>query len=285
MEFQTFTKSLAITLLFLLGYQQATIAQSRLRPLAFDKDSDPTPYTFQRSSPDEPYLMNLYTSYALEDIVAGKDTDLAKVRAVCSWVHNRWTHDGRNEAKKADPISILQEAAMGQQFQCVEYSIVIVGALTALGIPARPLNLKTADVEIRRDGAGHAVAEAWLRDQQKWVMVDGQWDVVPMLNDTPLNAVELQAALASKAPGLRIETNSETKSKPYFSWLADYLYYFDTVLDTRFGVKTAPSGLMLVPMGAKKPTVFQHDTPISRMRYTHSVSTFYQPVPSMTALN
>jgi hypothetical protein len=285
MELQTSTKSFALTLLCLLGLQWAAGAQGRLQALQFEKDPDPTAYSFQRSTPDEPYLVNLYTTYALEDVVAGKDTDLAKVRAVCTWVHNRWEHNGRNSAKKQDPISILQEASMGKQFQCVEYSTVIVGALTALGIPARPLNLKTADVETRRDGAGHAVAEAWLRDQQKWVMVDGQWDVVPMLNDTPLNAVELQAAIAAKAPGLHIETSSETKSKAYFSWLTNYLYYFDTVLDTRFGVKAAPSGLMLVPMGAKNPTVFQHDTPIHRMRYTHSVSTFYQPVPSRTALN
>ncbi|GAA3994954.1 hypothetical protein GCM10022408_01650 [Hymenobacter fastidiosus] len=283
MNFHRFTRSFVLTLL-LLACQWPGSAQNRLKTLEFEKDPDPTTYTFQRSSPGEPYLVNLYTSYALEDIVVGKDTDLAKVQAVCTWVHNRWEHNGRNEARKPDPISILQDAAMGEQFQCVEYSIVIVGALTALGIPARPLNLKTADVETRRQGAGHAVAEAWLRDQQKWVMVDGQWDVVPMLNDVPLNAVELQAALVSKAPGLQIATSSGTKSKPYFTWLANYLYYFDTTLDTRIGTGTAPSGLMLVPTGAKNPTVFQHDTPISRMRYTHSVTTFYQPVPSLTAL-
>jgi transglutaminase-like putative cysteine protease len=286
MGFQTFTKSVPLAFLLLLSGPTALLAQNRLKPLEFDTAPDPTGYLFQRSTPDEPYLVDLSSSYALEDLVAGKDTDLAKVRAVCTWVHNRWEHNGRNEAKKPDPISILRDAAMGQQFQCVEYSIVIVGALTSLGIPARPLNLKTADVETRRGGAGHAVAEAWLRDQQKWVMVDGQWDVVPMLNDTPLNAVELQAALAAKAPGLHIATSSsETKSKGYFSWLADYLYYFDTPLDTRYGVKAAPSGLMLVPLGAKNPTVFQHDTPIHRMRYTHSVSTFYPPVQSLTALN
>ncbi|GAA3935974.1 transglutaminase-like domain-containing protein [Hymenobacter algoricola] len=285
MEFHFFTKSVAFTLLCLLSLQQAATAQGRLKPLEFDKSADPTTYSFQRSTPDEPYLVNLYTSYALEDVVAGKETDLAKVQAVCTWVHNRWVHDGRGQAKKADPISILHDADMGQQFQCVEYSIVVVGTLTALGIPARPLYLKTADVETRREGAGHAVAEAWLRDQQKWVMVDGQWDVVPMLNDTPLNAVELQAALVNKTPGLHVVTSSNTKAKAYFSWVSDYLYYFDTVLDTRFGVKTSPSGLMLVPKGAKNPTIFQHGKAISRMRYTHSVGTFYQPVPSLTALN
>jgi len=285
MEIQTFTKSFALAFLCLLSLQPAANAQSRLKALEFTQEPDPNTYTFQRSTPDEPYLVKLYTTYALEDVVAGKDTDLAKVKAACTWVHNRWVHDGRGEAKKADPLSILHDADMGQQFQCVEYSIVLVGTLTALGIPARPMYLKTADVETRREGAGHAVAEAWLRDQQKWVMVDGQWDAVPMLNDTPLNAVELQAALVSKAPGLHIESSSGTKTKPYLSWVADYLYYFDTVLDTRFGVKTAPSGLMLVPAGAKNPTIFQHDTPIHRMRYTHSVTTFYPQVPSLTALN
>ncbi|TGE29396.1 transglutaminase-like domain-containing protein [Hymenobacter metallicola] len=255
------------------SFAQRTSAKSQ--PLEFALTADATSYTFQYSTPDEDYLTNLRATYALDDIVAGKSTDLEKVKTLCTWVHNRWVHNGRNRARKADPLSILHDAALGQEFQCIEYSIVLSGVLTAIGIPTRAVYLKTADVETRRDGAGHAVAEAWLRDQQKWVMIDGQWDVVPMLNNTPLNAVELQKALATNAPGLRIETASQTKQKSYLNWLEPYLYYFDTVLDSRFGVNAPPSGLMLVPIGAKCPTVFQHDTPIRRMRYTNSVTTFY----------
>lgn len=252
------------------------------KPLEYSQAPDPTPCTFQYSSADEPYLVTLRENYALNDIVAGKTTDLDKARTLCTWVHNRWVHDGHVRAKKPDPLSILKDADLGHNFQCIEYSIVLSGVLTAMGMPARAVYLKTADSETRREGAGHAVTEVWLRDQQKWVMLDGQWDAVPFLNNEPVNLIELQKALAANDPGLRIETASNTRTKTYFNWLNPYLYYFDTVLDNRFGVKTQPSGIMLVPLGAKCPTVFQRDTPIRRMRYTNSVTTFYsRPVDFM----
>lgn len=245
------------------------------QPLDFALAPDPTPCVFQYSSADEPYLVTLRENYALNDIVAGKTTDLEKARTLCTWVHNRWVHDGHVRAKKPDPLSILKEADLGSNFQCIEYSIVLSGALTAMGMPARAVYLKTADAETRREGAGHAVTEVWLRDQQQWAMLDAQWDAVPLLDNEPINVIELQKALAIDDPRLRIETASNTRAKTYFNWVSPYLYYFDTVIDNRFGVKTQPSGVMLVPMGAKCPTVFQRDTPIRRMRYTNSVVTFY----------
>jgi hypothetical protein len=245
------------------------------KPLEFALAPDPTPCLFQFSSADEPYLVTLRENYALNDIVAGQATDLDKARTLCTWVHNRWVHDGHVRAKKPDPLSILKDADLGHNFQCIEYSIVLSGVLTAMGMPARAVYLKTADSETRREGAGHAITEVWLRDLQKWVMLDGQWDAVPLLNNEPINVIELQKAIAANAPGLRIETASNTRTKTYLNWVSPYLYYFDTVLDNRFGTKTQPSGVMLVPMGAKCPTVFQRETPIRRMRYTNSVTTFY----------
>ncbi|WP_167852241.1 transglutaminase-like domain-containing protein [Hymenobacter elongatus] len=261
----------------------ATAQPSSGKALEFALAPDDAPCLFQYSAADEAYLVTLRENYALTDIVAGKTTDLEKARTLCTWVHNRWVHDGHVRAKKPDPLSILKEADLGSNFQCIEYSIVLSGALAALGMPARAVYLKTADAETRREGAGHAVTEVWLRDQQKWAMLDGQWDAVPLLNNKPINVVELQKALATNAPGLRIETASNTRAKTYFNWVSPYLYYFDTVLDNRFGIKTQPTGVMLVPLGAKCPTVFQRDTPIRRMRYTNSVTTFYpRPVEMLS---
>ena len=177
-----------------------------------------------------------------------------------------------NVRKKYNTLEVLR----GIDLTIEKSEIVsIVGVLTAMGMPARAVYLKTADSETRREGAGHAVTEVWLRDQQKWAMLDAQWDAVPLLNNETVNAIELQKALATNATGLSIETASGTRTKTYFNWISPYLYYFDTVFDNRFGVKTQPSGIMLVPMGVKCPTVFQRDVPIRRMRYTNSVTTFY----------
>ncbi|MCC2545468.1 transglutaminase-like domain-containing protein [Hymenobacter sp. BT175] len=243
--------------------------------LPFTTQLDPAIPAFQYGTADDEYLTRLRDLYGLEDVVAGRQTDYDKVRALCVWVHNRWEHDGHSQARNLDPISILKEAALGKQFQCIEYSTVLTGALSSIGIPARTVYLKTADVETRRSGASHVVTEAWLRDQQKWVLVDAQWDIIPTLRNTPLSAVELQKVLATNEPDLQFATSTGAKGNYYFKWLKPYLYYFDTRLDQRFGVNAAPSSLMLVPEGAPKPRIFQRTAKITRMRYTNSVSTFY----------
>lgn len=246
--------------------------------LAFATTAEPAgTFSFRRSSPSEQYLTNLRTTYKLDDLLIGKKTDFERVQAVCAWVHQQWKHNGSNLPRYYDPVSILQEAAQGKQFRCVEYGIVLTGALTALGIPARTLGLETADVETRKIGAGHVLAEAWLADQHKWMLVDGQWDVIPLLNGIPLNAVELQKALAEHQPGLAVASPAGTSTKRYSRWIQPYLFYFDTSLDSRFGAGRAPDQLFLVPLGSANPTRFQGGEPAKNRLYTNSAVTFYAP--------
>ncbi|WP_400191626.1 transglutaminase family protein [Hymenobacter sp. B81] len=254
---------------------QAQPAPQPGQPLPYAATADAATFSFQFGRPDDLYLETMRDRYGLGTLVADKTTDLAKAQAVCAWVHNRLDHNGHIPTKKTDPMGILQDAQLEQQVQCVGFGIVLAAALQSVGIPARPLYLKMADSETRGSAAGHAATEAWLKEQQKWVLVDAQWDVIPLLNGTPLNAVELQQALATEAPGLRGLTSTDAKWKFYFKWLRDYLYYLDTPLDNRFGTKTSTAGLMLVPVGAKKPVVFQRTTRLHNLRYTHSPATFY----------
>jgi hypothetical protein len=245
-------------------------------PLKFDQSpSQSDSALFKFSSVDDPYLVKLRNDYELSELVAKDTNDYDKVRTVSRWVRSQWEHNGQNQPTKEDPITILQEAAQGKQFRCVEYSEVLCGALNALGIPARVLALKTRDVETRPSGAGHVVTEAYLRDLNKWIMVDGQWDVIPVLDQTPLNAVELQKALAEGKAGLTVDGFSGTEADTYFPWIQEYLFYFDTPLDSRYGLDTEPGSLMLVPLGAKNPVVFQQKYPITSMFYTNSINDFY----------
>lgn len=246
--------------------------------LAFATVTEPAgTFLFRRSNPGEEYLTDLRTTYKLDDLVAGKKSDFERVQAVCAWVHRQWKHNGNNLPQHRDPVSILQEAAQGKQFRCVEYGLVLTGALTALGIPARTLGLEMADVETRKSGAGHVLAEAWLADQHKWMLVDGQWDVIPLLNGVPLNAVELQKALAEHQPGFTVASPAGTSTRYYSRWIRPYLYYFDTGLDGRIGTQNEPGQLFLVPVGAPNPTRFQGSQPVKNRRYTNSAVTFYAP--------
>lgn len=157
-------------------------------------DSGPTPerYPFVFATPDAPKLRKLRERYGLEALVRGSDTDLEKVRRLCAWVHLRWPHDGLNEPSSPDPLTILEEAAQGKSFRCVEYGIVVSACAAALGLPSRVLQVKTEDSETREYGASHVVSEVFLSDMQSWVFVDGQWNVISMQGGQPLNGLELR---------------------------------------------------------------------------------------------
>ncbi len=218
--------------------------------------------------------------FGLKSVIAHETTDLGRARALCQWVYFRLEHDGHQTFESTDAFDILQAAQAGQSVQCVEYGLVLATAFNAVGIRARPLYLKAANVQTKASAASHALAEAWLPDLGKWVMVDAQADIIPMLGPMPLSALELQQALLAHRPNLTVLTSTKAQAGSYFRWVKPYLFYFDTVLDNRYGVRKSPVGLMLVPLGARNPTVFQQTARIRNMRYTNSATTFYaSPVP------
>lgn len=88
------------------------------------------------------------------------------------WVTRRWKHANAH-VESQDSVEVLERVDAGERFACVEYSIVLSQALNACGIPARRVNLRTAD---HHTGVakGHVVSEAWIDDFNRWVLLDGQ---------------------------------------------------------------------------------------------------------------
>lgn len=230
----------------------------------------------------EPYLKELRDTYDLEGLTAGCETEFEKVQVITEWVTNLWDHNGANIPPKGDPLSILHDVTKeGAQYRCVEYGTVIFGCLNALDIPARTLGLKTADVETRELGAGHVATEVYLKDYEKWVLIDGQWGTIPMSGDLPLNAVELCEALwqtdnsqYSHAPVEFLSFRDEG-SDGYAEWIREYLYYMNVSFYTKKGKNLQRYDMMLLPEGAKIPKVFQIKYPLKADEYTHSVIRFY----------
>jgi hypothetical protein len=231
------------------------------------------------------YLRQLKNDYDLLKLTENKIEDIDKVLSVLNWTHNQWRHNGSNEPSKNDALTILKEARDGKKFRCVEYGIVSSTALQSLNFKARVLGLKTADVETKKYGAGHVLAEVWMPQFNKWVLIDGQFNLMPILENVPLNAVEFQQAISENKKYKLIDVNGEVsmkRRKSYLSFIFDYLYYIDTQFDNR----NVPSNerilyegkpsLMLVPLGAKNPSIFQIIYPLDNMVYTNSINDFYQ---------
>lgn len=251
--------------------------------VSYDAQSRPAAYPirYETGAPNA-YLSRLKAQYSLEKIVEGATSDSARALRLLKWTHDQWEHNGMNEPKKRDALSILEEVKKeGKQFRCVEYGIVATAALNAFGLPARVLGLKMKDVETIEGGAGHVLLEVYLPDMKKWVLMDGQWDAMPVLNGVPLNAVEFQQAIATHYDALQIRSLSGTSKAEYVKWIYPYLYYMDVAFDNRElagGEKELRQGkknLMLVPLDAKEPKVFQKARPIDYVIYTRSLADFY----------
>jgi len=255
----------------------------------FSYDRSPStiqlPILWQNSN--DPYLTKLRQDYHLDDLVQDAQTDYEKILLATHWVHTRWQHNGWNHPPVSDPLAILELVQKGERFACVEYSIVLAGVLNSLAIPTRVVSLKMADVETRELSAGHVVVESYLTQLNKWIMIDAQMDAIPTASGLPLNAIEFQQAIHANNQDLAIDSlNSNSIAlcpniQEYFFWIAPYLYYLDTPLNNRFTYGQTKSRfhegrLMLVPLGAKNPTVFQKDTSLTNFLYTHSVETFYK---------
>ena len=269
-------------------YRTLKLAPSNtLKEVSFEeKNINPTYQFYYPDTTQNEYLRQLRVNYGLEELAANHQDEFEKIKALLNWTHQQWTHSGSNTPSKFDAITILEEAKKGNKFRCVEYGIVSAAALNSIGIPARVLALKTADVEQVRYGAGHVVAEAYSQKFGKWLFIDGQYNTIPVLENRPLNAVEFQKAITENSEQLTLinhqgEVSIEEKEQ-YINWISKYLYYFDTRFDNRNmpakdRVKVGDkSKLMLVPLNAQNPSIFQKKDKIDYCVYSNNVNDFYQ---------
>jgi Fasciclin domain/Transglutaminase-like superfamily len=232
-------------------------------------------------------------TFKLDAVIAGATTDFERVQRITKWAHDRFPHDGSHNEPGLSASKVLDGAVKGGEYACTEFGKVVSVALNAVGIPARRLGLRTSDVETRSTSAGHVLAETYLRDQKQWIIIDAQFDAIPTVKGKPVNAVQLQNAIVSKEPSLKILTRSakeygqgaDTIDKVWLGFVTPYLYFFevstlantwDQSLQASMNAAGKPVAINLVPNGAAAPKRFQGQ-PINDVVYTtHSIAAFYQ---------
>ena len=241
---------------------------------------------------DNTYLRELRDEHDLKKVVAGATSDRERALRVLNWTNRQWKGHGKKLPTSNDALTILEEAESGRKFRCVEYATVASAALSSLGMPSRRLGLKKKTVETAVAGGGHMVTEVWLADENKWAVLDGEYNLMPTVNGKALNAVEFKRALQSDQPIAFISGAGPVTSaqqKRYLDFIERYLYYFNVRFDERklpepyvrivFQEKTQ---LMLVPKGAAEPTRFQRRRTMDKFVYTRSVADFYAaPQPAV----
>lgn len=230
-------------------------------------------------------LQELREKFQIEKLWQIKDSQISNVLRVMNWTHKQWDHNGSNSANSYKGIEILNEAQVGGNFRCVEYGIVLKDVLNSVGINTRLLELKVKNADIVKHSAGHVLVEIYLTEIEKWIMADGQFNLVPFKDGIPLNAVEL---LENLMLNKEIEFKNldgaitERLTRKYLNFIVDYLFYFSTNIDNRYDMKKSwktirgKSQIMLIPIGAKKLIRFEGGPEIRTFIYTNSKRDFYK---------
>ncbi|MGH3488257.1 MAG: transglutaminase domain-containing protein [Actinopolymorphaceae bacterium] len=154
-------------------------------------------------------------------------------RTLTEWVSQRWQH-ANDHVENYDAVEILDRVDAGARFACDEYTVVLCHALNASGIPARWLGL------FRRDhhagvAAAHSVAEAWIDELRRWVVLDGQNGAHWVADaDEPLGVIELQRTFHAGGARARFVSTAGPVDDADFWW-----QYFATAQTT--GLTSPPS--------------------------------------------
>ena len=151
------------------------------------------------ADPDDERLVTLRNEFGLESVIDGAQDDLQAILTLKRWVRSRWDHGwSMSYNTVTDALDILREAERGEQFNCGHYARVFIACATALGIPARTVNLGLAGSSFPRGhdvgNVGHCVAEAWSNDLAAWVVIDCDLNVHYERDGRPLSALEVHDA-------------------------------------------------------------------------------------------
>ena len=242
--------------------------------------SNPTLKILYTDENEKGYLDSLKSKYPID--FKNSKTQVDKVLTILNWTRTRWEHRGDISPKKNDAISILDEVKEGGRFPCFAYGYVLASQLKVAGFKSRVIYLKTKDIATSMSGGGHVATEVFIDELQKWVFVDAQFNIMPFLNNIPLNAVELQNAIRTNFDKLEFKSVSKVDKMSYVSFVQPYLFYFDCHFDQRESIiseRNKVSGkrsLMLVPLEVENPSfMLVWNSKIDYCEYTNAINDFY----------
>ncbi len=240
--------------------------------LAWD-DKPAPPFSLTFDDPNTSAYRDMREEFAIDQVVAGARDDYERLKRLAAWTSRQWKHSPTQMASKSDPVTILREARQGGRFICMNYAVVLAGALRAYGMRARLLNLLPRDVETGSEA--HTAVEAWVPQFKKWVLADAQYGIVAESDGVPLSGLELQTALAS-GRDVRCVVNSQACDE-WQPFILRNAFYFKIRDNQRSFGGTATRQLVLVPKGAKEPHKFAggNEDMYKGAVYTSNPESFY----------
>jgi hypothetical protein len=207
-----------------MGYLNAVLAEYVLRVRLAEGDDPPPPamvWEDRRSARLGALRQRLPAG------VRSEVPTLERARTLSSWLAGSWEHTGSARASQYCPWDAETALAWGGAqlghngkrpiVMCVHYAAALVSAAQAAGIPARCAVL----TEAPSGQAGHFVAELWIPEHGKWVVVDPNCDAMFVDAEGPMAMAQIQAAGASIAE--HIEFGPGTPFQRTFPHIVEFL--------------------------------------------------------------
>ncbi len=278
-----------LVLLFTVGLSSCVVLElrptKRIEALGFE--ATPVDSSVQIMYPFRCQLGNgdvLFSGYRLDSILAGTQSNLERILRLTDDVHRRL--DGHTTRSEFDlnAAEILVWLDSGRAVPAKHHATLLTALAQASGLPARTVFLMTNDAPHVNKGAGHYITEVWFEELNQWMMADAEFNVVPMVGEAVLSAVELQSAIINNRPYAFYNAQgkvSEAQRVAYLKFIPHKLFYFAVSFDQRvapdepytFGEYTH---LMLVPLEKEVPELFQRRRLLNTFYPISSKTTFYQ---------
>ncbi len=152
---------------------------------------------FRYESPWLPRLNELGLRERLDEVVGGRSREFERILRLKDWVAAQFPTTVPDPYPPWDALVVLDWIRGGLTGGfCAQYAQIFLQSLAYLGIPARYVEIGTAE-----NPYGHFLTEVWSSEYDKWVLMDPNYNVHFERDGIPLSALEIHDALLAGAAG------------------------------------------------------------------------------------
>ncbi len=256
----------------------------KIEPLAFDvgEVTDSLALVYPATS-ELNYYDDFTKTFKLDSLHKLTSVQLDLIKEVMHAVHEFSGKPTRKWLADEHALDLLALRNAGKRLPKGGQAQLLTSALHATGMKARTVFLMTNDAEITKEKAGHYLTEVWVTEQKRWVMADPEYNLIALIGDFSLSALDLQASIIANRSYRFLNREGELSEKEktaYLRFIPHQLFYFSTSFDQRLSPDEPHTvgtytHLLLVPNEVETPQFFQRTKSLENYLVIHSKSDFY----------
>lgn len=153
-------------------------------------------------------------------------SDLDKYIAIREWAANQASASGSHKLIKGgdSPWVLIKKLRQGDAARCAIMARTYIGVVNSVGLIAREVALWRYYPLIKGlVPNGHNVSEVWVKELNKWVLMDPTYNAYFTIDGLPASALELHKVLAKRTPKVKVIQSGD------LTWLFNKKYTQDEI--------------------------------------------------------